>query len=1090
MIRKLPLALACAALPALAQIRTDASLGSPAQTLQGPSYLIAQQLGKLSGSNLFHSFQTFNLATGESATFTTSTPGIANVISRVTGGDPSLIYGSVSLKAQSGAPNFFFINPAGVLFGAGASVDVPGAFHVSTAESLRFSDGTRLYADLSKASTFSSAAPEAFGFLGANRGLVAVTDGAVIASNPQQAISLVAGDVGIDNATVVGSGGIRLAAVGAQAVDMGLSGDTPPLSGQILLNHGALVGSSNIGSQDAGVISLNAGSIAFDGGASISSFARAGTTGKGATVLLQAAGSVSLANGANLYTSTRGGGTGGTVTVQADSIRLDTGGYLYADTQPGSSGPGGGLVVNARQGLRLDNGASISSEVKGSGKGGAIALTAGSIGLAGSAYVSNAAQAGTGDAGAMLLTATDGIRLDGGARLLSYTQTAGLTGPIQVKAGAGLEVVGAASIANVAIGPGARAGDVNLNLGGDLTLGTGTSIVTSGLSGGNAGSIAIAGRNLSLAGGSYVSSGSLDNQGSAGNVQLTATGTVSLDGGSYVSANTYSDADGGAIQLRAQTVNLSNGSFLSSTAYEGRANAGGIDVAASNQITLAGGASIGSGTQAAGRGGLVRVAAPSISLGGQSLIYTTASSAGSGDAGNVEISAPTQLKLSEGSLVDSSSYSLLGNAGSISVTAGSIAMDHGSMASRSALPEGSGQAGAIRLQASGAVSLANDSLISTSTLSAGNAGLVRVEAASMLLDHASLLSLAGTGSRGRGGNVELRLSGDLTARSGSLGTTTFGSGPGGTVSLQAHDITFDGALAGISAAAAAGSSGQVGSIDIQASGKLSLTNGASLGTSNAATVVNPAALQSSLLSVRADQLDMTDAAITADASGNVAASRIAIVTGSATRLLRSAITTTANQGNGGPVALDAGRLLVLDNSVLTTSVFGSQGNGGDIDVKAGVALLRTGFIQANTAAARASGGLVRVDVRSLVASGNSLFVGGDRPLQFKPGVFGLNVIQAAAPDGVSGAIAITSPVLDLSGSLSALDARPIDSGGLGRNPCQTLDGSSLAAGGRGGLPGSTRGLLGLDVLKIAGPRPTAAAGPPVELAQLTPGACR
>lgn len=1079
------MALSCAALSAAAQIRTDASLGPPAQTLQGPSYLITQQLGRLSGSNLFHSFQTFNLATGESATFTTNTPGIAHVISRVTGGAPSLIYGRMSLQAASGAPSFFFINPAGVVFGAGASVDVPGAFHVSTADSLRFGDGGRLYADPSKASSFSSAAPEAFGFLGSPRGVVAVTDGAVLASNPRQTLSLTAGDILIDNATVVGSGSIRLAAVGARVLDLGIDGELPALSGQILIGNGALVGASNLAGRDAGLVSLNAGSIKLDGAASISSFARAGTTGQGATVLLQAADTVSLAHGANVYTSARGGGVGGAVTVQAGGVLLDGGGYLFSDSQPGSSGAAGALVVNARQGLSLAGGASISTEIHGSGNGGAITLTADSISLTGSAYLSQAARSGTGDAGAIGLTANQRVRLDGGAKLLSYTQTAGRTGAIEIKAGAGLDLAGSASIANVAIGPGVRAGDVNLSLGGDLTLGAATSIVTSGLSGGNAGSITVSGRNLSLGGGSYISSGSLDNQGSAGNVQLTAAGTISLDGGSYVSANTYSDADGGAIRLRAQTVNL-NGASLTSTAYQGLGSAGGIDVAATQKITLSGGASIGSGTQASGHGGLVKVAAPDISLGGKSLIYTTAGSAGSGDAGNVEISAPTQFRLSEGGLVDSSSYSLLGNAGSISVTAGSITLDHGSMSSRSALPQGSGNAGAIRLLASGAVSLANDSLISTSTLSAGNAGLIRVEAASMQLDHASLLSLAGTGSRGRGGNLELQLSGDFSARSSSLGTTTFGSGAGGTISLQAHDIGFDGAQTGIGANAAAGSGGQVGSIDVRAGGKLSLSNGASLDISNAARVANPAALLPTRLSVHADQLAMTDAGISADASGNVAASRVDIATTGATRLVRSAITTEANEGNGGPVALDAGRLLVLDNSVLTTSVLGRQGNGGNIDIKAEVALLRTGFIQANTAAPQASGGLVSVNVRSLVASGNSLFAGGNQPLQFKPGVFGLNVIQAAAPDGVSGVIAITSPVLDLSGSLSALDTRAIDTGGLGRNPCLSRGGSSLATGGRGGLPGSARGMVGLDALASA----AAPASPPQALALFVPGACR
>ena len=48
---------------AQAQIRTDASLGQAAKTLSGPNYAIPQTLGKLSGSNLFHSFsdiQSFN----------------------------------------------------------------------------------------------------------------------------------------------------------------------------------------------------------------------------------------------------------------------------------------------------------------------------------------------------------------------------------------------------------------------------------------------------------------------------------------------------------------------------------------------------------------------------------------------------------------------------------------------------------------------------------------------------------------------------------------------------------------------------------------------------------------------------------------------------------------------------------------------------------------------------------------------------------------------------------------------------------------------------------------------------------------------
>ena len=68
---------------------------------------------------------------GQSALFITTTPTLANVISRVTGGSASQINGRLMLlPLAGGAPNFFFINPAGVTFGAGASIDVPGAFHV------------------------------------------------------------------------------------------------------------------------------------------------------------------------------------------------------------------------------------------------------------------------------------------------------------------------------------------------------------------------------------------------------------------------------------------------------------------------------------------------------------------------------------------------------------------------------------------------------------------------------------------------------------------------------------------------------------------------------------------------------------------------------------------------------------------------------------------------------------------------------------------------------------------------------------------------------------------------------------------------
>ena len=100
---------------------------------QAPNYAITPDLGQQTGGNLFHSFSTFNLATGEQANFSAGN-GIQNIIARVTGGEVSSINGTINSESAS----LWMINPAGWLFGADAKINVNGAFHVSTADSVRF----------------------------------------------------------------------------------------------------------------------------------------------------------------------------------------------------------------------------------------------------------------------------------------------------------------------------------------------------------------------------------------------------------------------------------------------------------------------------------------------------------------------------------------------------------------------------------------------------------------------------------------------------------------------------------------------------------------------------------------------------------------------------------------------------------------------------------------------------------------------------------------------------------------------------------------------------------------------------------------
>ena len=150
-----------AGLPAAAQVVLDGTLGRTG-ALPGPNFAVTADLGRQSGANLFHSFSLFNLSNGQVATFS-GPASVANIVSRVTGGASSI---DGTIRSTIEGAGFFLFNPAGVAFGPNASIDVGGAFHVSSAHSLRFADGARFDAANPAASTLSAAPPEAFGFLG------------------------------------------------------------------------------------------------------------------------------------------------------------------------------------------------------------------------------------------------------------------------------------------------------------------------------------------------------------------------------------------------------------------------------------------------------------------------------------------------------------------------------------------------------------------------------------------------------------------------------------------------------------------------------------------------------------------------------------------------------------------------------------------------------------------------------------------------------------------------------------------------------------------------------------------------------------
>lgn len=1216
---------------AQAQIRTDGSLGPAAQTLTGPNYSIPQTLGKLTGNNLFHSFQTFNLASGEAANFSTTSPTLANVISRVTGGELSQINGTLRLTATGGAtPAFFFINPAGVTFGAGASVDVPGAFHVSTANYLKFPDG-RLYADTTSGSTFSSADPTAFGFLGSTRAAISAKDAALATTTG--ALTLVAGDVDIDRAAVSSnSGELRIVANGPGAAEVNRIGVLPTASGRLELrnggyfyteataqeaggniriaagdtriNSGALVVTATTSNRPAGSITAELASLEIDGrtatgSTGITSQAAIGDVGAGGDVTVSALGGVRILGGGLITSDTYGTGASGNVSVKANTLLLDGAGHknFARITNRGADGDARSLIVDVTDSVVLSNGSQISSDSFGAGRAGTMSLRAGkeirvetdSIvatdtymdGEAGSIDLSaprvtvdgaggerltqistQAFGAGLGSSGSIRITAPSELRVIHGGRVITDTWGLGSGGSIDVTAGALLLDGNNTTRSTGLFGSneylsGGNAGSIRITTPGELRLLHDAKINTDTYGLGHAGNIQINAGTLLIDsnGGTYTtgifSTANMFSTGHAGTVNVNVAGDAQIFESSKVSSSTWSSGNAGSVVFKANNLlldgrgNLSGAGVNSEAGLGSSGNAGSVTLDVPGHLQIFDVGYISSGSSGGGSAGSVAVSTGKLTIDGKSTAYVTgidsatfwegAGSGGpvqitvagdvsitkgyvrssvisSGKGGDIALVVGGDLSINYGGLISSRTEGL-GNAGSVDIRAGRVVLardggeDYAWIQSDS---RSSGASGAISVVAATSIELAEGGFItsdaygtgrggtvtvsapqiriggpgmswgaaiSSDTRSFGDAGTVHIAAQSLVIEGGitdfptGITSRTYSGSSGSAGAIAIEVRDKLQITSGGVITSsTNDSGRGGEVQVRAASIEVSDSNSQIGAVATKLSSGQPGNVTVQSDGTLMLRAGGTLSIENDGNNAQPSTMSTSTLAVQAADLTIDGGAIKANSTGNVAAGTLSINASNRLTLNQGSITTSANSGNGGAISVMGGKLMTLNNSQITTSVLGASGNGGDIQLSADALILNSGFIQANTAASNASGGLVNIDVKTLIASGSTLFVGGQSAYDFTPGVFSFNVIQAAAPTGVSGAIDITSPVLDLSGSLGRLNAQVMDNLSLGRSPCEVTAGSSLAVAGRGGLPVSHRGLLRAEAISTAPPK--------------------
>jgi filamentous hemagglutinin family protein len=774
---------------------------------------------------------------------------------------------------------------------------------------------------------------------------------------------------------------------------IGNGGDINITTGSLSLTSGAEVVSKTSGRGNAGSVNINArNTVSFDGSTVYNTVDPIGIGN--ADGINITTGSLSLTSGAHVNSNTSGRGNAGSVNINArDTVSIDD-----------------SSVFNTL-GIEFN-----TLERRDVGKVGDINITTGSLSLTSGAEVVSVTY-GQGNAGSVNINARDRVFVDGDAPYFGpyrrastiYTRVepnaVGQGGNVTIATGSLFLTNGGAVFTDNDSGIG-NAGRVTIHARDSVQIsgtaptfklirdnrsGVVTSVSPSAV--GNGGDVTITTGSLSVSEQGRIAT-NVEGQGTAGNIKIQATETVSFDGGDAISTlELGAKGSGGNIDITTRSLSLLNGAQLS-TSTRGQGNAGNVTVNAQDTVSLAGANLVSPSaitTQveagAVGDGGKINITTGSVSLtDGAQLATTTLSQ---GRAGDISINATDQVVISgtdpnysnrvpqldseisvinvgpASGLYANTESNSVGRGGDIQVATGQLTVEEG--ARMVASTAGEGNAGNIRVEAAEAVTLSGTSpygfssglLTNTERTAAGVGGEIRVDTNALQVREGAVLSARSSGTA-RGGEIIVKADTvDLTT-GGQFLTTAFSSGQAGNITVNASDriqiagtdSTFEARLTqfgrpavdSVSAASGvftnteANSSGVGGAITLT-SGSLSLLDGGRLVASTAGQgdagniTVNSSNLQ---LSGASSGL-FTQASSSANA-GNLTIQPQGNGQSVTVQLQEGAkiSASTAGGGRGGTLTITAPELITLtgNGSIISAETSGS-GTGGNLNLRTG-----------------------------------------------------------------------------------------------------------------------------------------------------------